>query len=126
VDTRQDERRREVRARLLKRALLILGAALGVAAPAAQASDLTGRLLVTLAPSNGAHAAANAVLARAHARRTSPLVDQIGLLTVRPAPGGSLHALAQRLRADPTVAHVDVERRLRLRSEPGDPALTTQ
>jgi serine protease len=126
VDTRQDERRREVRARLLKRALLILGAALGVAAPAAQASDLTGRLLVTLAPSHGAHAAANAVLARAHARRTSPLVDQIGLLTVRPAPGGSLHALAQRLRADPTVAHVDVERRFTLRSNPGDPALSTQ
>jgi serine protease len=126
VDARQDERRREVRARLLKRALLIVGAALGAAAPAAQASDLTGRLLVTLAPSHGAHAAADAMIARAHARRTSPLLDQLRLLTVRPADGGSLRALARRLRADPTVAHVEVERRFTLRASPGDPALTTQ
>jgi subtilisin family serine protease len=126
VDPGQDERRREVRARLLKRALLILGAALGVAAPAAQANDLTGRLLVTLAPSDGAHAAANAVLARAHARRTSPVLDQLGLMTVRPAAGGSLRSLAQRLRADRTVARVEVERRFTPRANPGDPALTTQ
>ena len=129
MDARQDERRREVRARLLKRALLILGAALGVAAPAAQASDLTGRLLVTLAPAarpNSAHAAASAVLARAHARLDSPVLDQLGLFTVRPAPGGSLRALARNLRSDRTVAHVEVERRFTPRANPGDPALTTQ
>jgi serine protease len=103
-----------------------VGAALGAAAPAAQASDLTGRLLVTLAPTHGAQAAANAVIARAHARRTSPLLEQLHLLTVRPAPGGSLRALARRLRADSTVAHVEVERRFTLRANPGDPALTTQ
>jgi subtilisin family serine protease len=99
---------------------------LGVAAPAAQANDLTGRLLVTLAPSHGAHAAANAVLARAHARRTSPVLDQLRLMTVRPAAGGSLRGLARRLRSDPTVAHVEVERRYTPRANPGDPALTTQ
>jgi subtilisin family serine protease len=129
VDARQDERRREVRARLLKRALLILGAALGVAAPAAQANDLTGRLLVTLArpaAPTSAHAAADAVLARAHARRSSPVIGALRLMAVRPAGAGSLHALAQRLRADPTVAHVEVERRFTLRANPGDPALTTQ
>jgi serine protease len=126
VDPGQDERRREVRARLLKRAILILGAALAVAAPAAQADDLTGRLLVTLAPSHGAHAAANAVLARVHARRTSPLLARLGLFTARPAAGGSLKLLAERLRSDPTVAHVEVERRFTLRANPGDPAMTTQ
>jgi serine protease len=129
MDSRQDERRREVRTRLLKRALLILGAALGVAAPAAQANDLTGRLLVTLAPAtrpNSAHAAANAVLARAHARLTSPVLDQLGLFTVRPAAGGSMSALARNLRSDRTVAHVEVEHRFTPRANPGDPALTTQ
>jgi len=100
---------------------------IGVAAPAAQASVLTGRLLVTLRPqeSTSAHASANAVLARAHARRTSPLLAPLRLFTVRPT-GGSLHGLATRLRADPTVAQVEVERRATIRSNPGDPALTTQ
>jgi serine protease len=125
VDARQDERRREVRARLLKRALVIAGAAIGVAAPAAQGSVLTGRLLVTMAPSHRAHASANAVLARAHARRTSPLLAPLRLFTARPTTG-SLHTLAARLRADPSVARVEVERRATIRSEPGDPALTTQ
>jgi serine protease len=94
----------------------------------AQGSVLTGRLLVTLAradPSHPASASANAVLARAHARRTSPLLTQVRLFTVRPT-SGSLHALATRLRKDPSVAHVEVERRATIRSEPGDPALTTQ
>jgi serine protease len=128
VDTGQDERRREVRARLLKRALLIAGAAIGVAAPAAQGSVLTGRLLVTLRPDAAprtAHASATAVLARAHARRTSPLLSQLRLFTARPT-SGSLHQLAARLRTDPAVSHVEVERRATIRSNPGDPALTTQ
>jgi subtilisin family serine protease len=87
---------------------------------------LTGRLMVTLRPQGAsAHASANAVLARAHARRTSPLIAPLRLFTVRPTTG-SLHGLAVRLRSDPTVAHVEVERRATIRSNPGDPALTTQ
>ena len=129
MDAGQDERGRQVRARILKlkRLLLIAGAVIGVAAPAAQGSLLTGRLLVTLRPDEGtsAHASANAVLARAHARRTSPLLAPVRLFTVRPT-GGSLHGLATRLRADPTVAHVEAERRATIRSNPDDPALTTQ
>jgi serine protease len=125
MDAGEDERRREVRARVLKRALLITGAAIGVAAPAAQGSVLTGRLLVTLRPTHGAHASANAVLARARARRTSPLLAPLRLFTARPA-AGSLRALATRLRADPSVANVEVERRATVRSDPGDPALGTQ
>ena len=66
------------------------------------------------------------MLARAHARRTSPLLDQLRLMTVRPAAGGSLSGLAQRLRNDPTVARVEVERRFTPRANPGDPALTAQ
>jgi subtilisin family serine protease len=99
---------------------------IGAAASTADASVLTGRLMVTLRPQGtAAHASANAVLARAHARRTSPLLAPLRLFTVRPTTG-SLHALAVRLRADPTVAHVEVERRATIRSNPGDPALTTQ
>jgi serine protease len=88
---------------------------------------LTGRLLVTLRPTEGAHASANAnaVLARAHARRTSQLIAPLRLFTVRPTTG-SLHQLATRLRADPAVANVGIEHRATLRSNPGDPALTTQ
>jgi serine protease len=125
MDAGQDERRRQVRARVLKLALLITGAAIGVAAPAAHGSVLTGRLLVTLQPAHGARASANAVLARAHARRTSPLLAPLRLFTARPTTG-SLHSLATRLRDDPSVANVEVERRAGVRSDPGDPALTTQ
>jgi subtilisin family serine protease len=52
-------------------------------------------------------------------------VPQIGLVTVRPAPGrgGALHALAQRMRALPGVAHVEDERRHELRYVPNDPGL---
>jgi subtilisin family serine protease len=128
VDAGQDERRREVRARVLihlKRALVIAAALAGTIAPAAGASTLTGRLLVSLEPTRGAHASANAVLARARARRTSPLLARLRLFTARPTTG-SLHALATRLRADPSVAGVEVERRATVRSNPGDPALTTQ
>jgi subtilisin family serine protease len=88
---------------------------------------LTGRLLVTLRPQEGAtaHASASAVLARAHARRTSPLLAPLRVFTVRQT-AGSLHGLATRLRADPTVADVEVERRATTRANPGDPALVTQ
>ncbi len=76
-------------------------------------------------PAQTAHASANAVLARAHARRTSPLLAPLRLFTARPTTG-SLHALATRLRADASVARVEVERRATVRSDPGDPALATQ
>jgi serine protease len=112
----------------MKCALGIVVAVVAVSAPPAGASTLTGRLLVTLepaGPARTAHASANAVLARAHARRTSPLLAPLRLFTARPTRG-SLHALAQRLRADGSVARVEVERRASVRSEPGDPALTTQ
>jgi subtilisin family serine protease len=105
----------------------MLTAAVGLtlwAPGAAHGSVLTGRLLVTLDRSApGAHASADAVLARAHARRTSPLLSQLRLLTVRPT-SGSLSSLAARLRADPTVSHVEVEHRATIRAQPGDPALT--
>jgi subtilisin family serine protease len=85
----------------------------------------TGRLLVSLEqPGAQATAAAPVVLARAAARRAGPAVPQIGLVTVRPADGGSLRALAARLRADPRVRAVGVERRARPRLVPNDPALT--
>jgi serine protease len=112
----------------MKCALGIVVAVVAVSAPPAGASTLTGRLLVTLepaGPARTAHASANAVLARAHARRTSPLLAPLRLFTARPTRG-SLHALAQRLRADGSVARVEAERRATVRSEPGDPALTTQ
>jgi serine protease len=112
----------------MKCALGIVVAVVAVSAPPAGASTLTGRLLVTLepaGPARTAHASANAVLARAHARRTSPLLAPLRLFTARPTRG-SLHALAQRLRVDGSVARVEVERRATVRSEPGDPALTTQ
>jgi serine protease len=109
----------------MRRCTLTAAAVLALAAaPAAHGSVLTGRLLVTLrASSPGAHASANAVLARAHARRTSPLLSQVRLLTVRPT-SGSLRSLATRLRADSAIAHVEVEHRATIRAQPNDPALT--
>src|SRR3954453_3225718 len=90
--------------------------ALGVlfaAAPSASASE-TGRLLVSLRPADSgrAHAsAAQAVVARAGARRSGRSVPQIGLVVVRPARGESLRALARRLRSDPRVRAVTAEHR---------------
>jgi subtilisin family serine protease len=93
-------------------------------APSA-AGHRTGRLLVSLDGSGvRARAAAPAVLARAAARRAGPAVPQIGLLTVRPAAGASLHATAERLRADSRVRAVGVERRARPRLASNDPALS--
>ena len=51
-------------------------------------------------------------------------MPQIGLVTVRPAPGGSLGALTAALRRDPAVRSVQREYRLDLRAAPNDPALT--
>jgi subtilisin family serine protease len=123
VDAGEDERGREVRARLLSLASLGL-----LLAPAAHAqAPQTGRLLVTVAPGAAPHArvTAAALAASSGARPAGFSVPQIRLVTVRPRGGAGLHALAVRLRADPRVAHVEVEHRARPRFEPNDPALVT-
>ena len=129
MEPREDERGREVRARVLtRRALALTALALLVAAaPAAAAPTGTGRLLVTLAPRAAHHPAhaASAVAAAAGARRAGWSVPQIGLVTLAPGPGSSAAALARRLRADPRVARVQPEHRARIRFEPNDPALST-
>src|SRR6476661_9757970 len=93
----------------------LFGAALvGVllAVPATARADApTGRLLVLLRQPTGAGpaahiSAARAVVARTGARRSGADVPQIGLVTVRPAPGGSLGALTATLRRDPAVRSV--------------------
>ena len=87
----------------------------------AQAEELTGRLLVSLEERGAqARAAAPAVLARASARRAGRSVPEIGLVTVAPATA----AVARRLRSDPAVRAVDLERRAKPRLIPNDPALS--
>ncbi len=124
----QDERGRQVRARLLTGAAAALAAlALLVPAGAARAAapPATGRLLVTLAPGaqRAPARAAAAVAAAAGARRAGWSVPAIGLVTLRPARGERPAALARALRADPRVAGVEAEHRARIRFEPDDPAL---
>jgi serine protease len=123
VDAGEDERGREVRARLLT--ALALGLAL---APAARAqAPETGRLLVTLTPDAGAPRArvtAAALAATTGARPAGFSVPQIRLVTLRPRGAAGMHALAVRLRADPRVARVEVEHRGRPRLSPNDPALS--
>lgn len=107
----------------------LLALALFVAvAPAAASAQPTGRLLVSLdAPrAERAHAAtARAVIAAAGGRASGRDVPQVGLVTVEPRAGESLRELAARLRADPRVRAVDVERRARPRRVPNDPAFHT-
>jgi serine protease len=123
VDAGEHERGREVRPRLLS--LVALGL---LFAPAAHAqAPATGRLLVTLARDTAPHARATAaaVAATPGARASGFSVPQIRLVTVRPRRGTDLHELAERLRADPRVAHVELEHRASPRFEPNDPALVT-
>jgi serine protease len=123
VDAGEDERGREVRARLLSLATAGL-----VLAPAAHAqAPQTGRLLVTVAPSTAprARVSAAALAATADARPAGFNVPQLRLVTLRPRRGEGAHALAVRLRADPRVTRVEVEHRARPRLEPNDPALIT-
>jgi subtilisin family serine protease len=94
-------------------------------------SETTGRLLVTLAPhGSGAggtgamRAAAASLLTADGLRRDGAQVPQIGLVSVRPDAGTSLHALASSLRRRDGVRHVEVERRHQLRAVTNDPALT--
>jgi subtilisin family serine protease len=123
VDAGEDERGREVRARLLSLATVGL-----VLAPAAHAqAPQTGRLLVTVAPGTTprARVTAAALAATAGARPAGFSVPQLHLVTLRSRGRLGLHALAVRLRADPRVARVEVEHRARPRLEPNDPALVT-
>lgn len=101
--------------------------------PTAHASVPTGRLLVLTRAGAGAHgtraraaAAVQAVAARAGARLAGHQVPQIGLVTVRPASGTGEHALAVRLRHDPSVASVQPEQRATPRLAPTDPAFVQQ
>ncbi|HWC26907.1 MAG TPA: S8 family serine peptidase, partial [Solirubrobacteraceae bacterium] len=106
---------------------LVLAAVLAVAPGAAHAQpERTGRLLVMLdepqATSPAAARAAAGVL-REGVRRDGAQVPQIGLVSVRPAGGQTLSALARLLRRRPGVRSVEVERRHSLRYVPDDPAL---
>jgi hypothetical protein len=119
----QDVRGRDVRARLLTlAAALAVAAAVAPPAPASRSAPRTGRLLVTLAP--GAAARPAAIAAAAGARSGGLHVPRLRLVAVRPRPGGSLRALAARLRRDARVRRVEVEHRAAPRYVPSDPALT--
>jgi serine protease len=114
----------------LSAAALALLVALSPPAVRAQAAapERTGRLLVTLdrpqATSAAGARAAGAVLALDGVRREGAQVPQIGLVSVRPAGGLGLSALARILRRQPGVRSVEVEHRYTLRFVPNDPALT--
>jgi serine protease len=125
VDAGEDERGREVRARLLS--LATVGLALASGGHAKASTPQTGRLLVTVAPGSAPRAGvtAAALAATAGARPAGFSVPQLHLVTLRPRGRAGLHALAVRLRADPRVARVEVEHRARPRLEPNDPALVT-
>jgi serine protease len=110
-------------------ALMALVVALGCAPAAAHAAtETTGRLLVTLqepTESTSALRAAAASLTTADGLRLDGAqVPQIGLVSVRAAPGTSLKALARKLRRRAGVKRVEVERRFQLRATPNDPALS--
>jgi serine protease len=97
--------------------------------PAAAHADLrsTGRLLVTLeprGPGETMRAAAASLDTLAGLRRDGAQVPQIGLVSVRPAGGLTLAALARLLRHRDGVRSVEIERRHELRLTPNDPALT--
>lgn len=119
-------------ARLPALALAAFVIALGAApASALAAGDTTGRLLVTLeprgsgaSPAGAMQAAAASLLTARGLRRDGAQVPEIGLVSVRPQAGTTLHALAVSLRRRDGVRHVEVERRHQLRVVPNDPALS--
>ena len=84
----------------------------------------TGNLLVLLDRRHASTAAVRAAVARSGARPAGRSVPEIGLITVRPAPGVPLSRLTARLRTLPDVASVQLERRYVPRIVPNDPALT--
>jgi serine protease len=107
--------------------MLVASAVLLASVPARASAELTGRVLVSLERGDkpAQAAAARAVAARVGARRSGPATPQIGLVPVEPRPGETIWQLAERLRADPGVRAVSIERRAELRADPGDPALST-
>lgn len=112
--------------KVLRPALLTLAVAT-LFAPAAHAAAPPDRLVVLLerghdAPRASA-ASVTAFAARTGVRPAGPRAPQIGMVTVAPRPGESVAAAAKRLRADPAVASVAPEGRMRLRYVPNDPAL---
>ena len=111
------------RSRSLSIALLGAAAVGGWAAPGAGAAEDRYEVLLRDGHTRAAHAsAARAVLARAGARPAGPRVPEIGLETVRAAPGHSAAALVAALRRDPRVRAVVPVTRLSLRA-PNDPGL---
>jgi serine protease len=111
--------------------VLAIAATFGpIAATARAAPERTGRLLVTLdgaqgaTPNPAAARAAAAVLALAGVRRDGAQIPQLNVISVRPAGGLALSALAPILRRQPGVRSVEVEHRHALRYMPNDPALT--
>jgi serine protease len=110
-------------------AVALLWTALTTSAAAA-APTTTGNLIVLLAPGRARVAAARNLVqravARAGARPAGRSVPQIGLITVRPASGVALAALAATLRGVPGVASVEFERRFVPRVVPNDPALSAK
>jgi serine protease len=105
------------------RALLLAFAVLLTPAVAHATTPTTGRLLVTLAPTTGARAAADEI--GDDVRRDGAQVPQIGLVSVRPVAGLGLAAAARALRRRPGIERVEVEHRHQLRFVPNDPSLTT-
>ncbi|MBJ7519930.1 MAG: S8 family serine peptidase [Solirubrobacteraceae bacterium] len=107
--------------------LTLAAAAVPGTAPAAPAPErlvvLLDRDLDTAGPKARA-SAVTAFAARHGVRPAGPRAPQIGLVTVTPAPGETLEQAARRLRADPAVASVAPEGRMRLRLVPNDPALS--
>ena len=92
-----------------------------LATPAAADAATTGRLLVALDRTLPRPTAAT--IAAAGGREVAAL-PQIGVVTVAAGRERSLHALALRLREQPGIAAVELERRLRPRLVPNDPSLT--
>ena len=115
--------------RLLRRgaAVAVLWTALTTGAAAA-APATTGNLVVLLSPGRASTAAGRDSVQRAAAAAgalpAGHSVPEIGLITVRPAPGVAPAALAAALRSMPSVASVELERRYVPRVVPNDPALT--
>jgi serine protease len=127
VDAGQDERGRQVRPRVLRAAPPLLAVAFAAAPSANAAAPTTGRLVVEVRPGTAHHERVGAAaLARsAQARLAGFSVPKLRVVTLRPRAGTGLRTLARRLRADPRVAHVEVEHRASLRLQPNDPALVT-
>jgi subtilisin family serine protease len=99
-----------------------------LAVPGTAGASATGRALVLLErPAPGVAASARvrarAVIARHGLRRAGPEVPEVGVLTVRPAPGETFAELAGRLERDPLVVAVEREFRHQARLVPNDPAM---